>query len=93
MKGLLPVEEGARGQMLMGYHIAGAVQFDLDNPKLARDPVADKVAAVRATMIAYRTIQKARPAYKVKLLDELADIDKRGRLAAHVKSVMAASKK
>jgi hypothetical protein len=89
VRGLLPTEDGTAGRMLLGYHVAGAVKFDLDHPKLAKDNLADKPAAIEATMIAYKTIQKAKPGYKVALLDRLAELKRNGRLKAHIKTVMS----
>ena len=60
----------------------------MDNPKLARDAQADKVAAIKSQLLIYREIKKKKPSYKNATLDNLAKLEKEGKLKDHIKKVM-----
>ena len=80
-------------RLLLSYYLAGAVQYDLDNPKKMRDRLADKEAAVKAQLMIYREIQKQKKGFKDSVLDNLTKLEKEGKLAAHIKKVMAEAAK
>lgn len=89
VKGLINVGNTPSDSMLMGYFIAGAVQYDLMHPKQAKDKLADKVSAIRASLLLYRTIRASDKKFKRPVLDNLAALDKKGQLPQHVRSVMS----
>jgi hypothetical protein len=81
------VGKGPADQMLLGFYIAGAVKFDLEHPSQAEDPYADKVTAMRASLVAYRAILKRKPDFKNALMEKLARLERESKLEAYVESV------
>ncbi|MBC8139599.1 MAG: hypothetical protein H8F28_27275 [Fibrella sp.] len=88
VQGLVNVGDTPRDTALLGYYVAGAVQYDLMNPKQAKDKLADKVAAVRASLLLYKAIRARDNSFKRPMLDDLAALDKKGQLSQHIRSVM-----
>ena len=79
-------------QMLLGYFIAGAVKFDLEDPPLAHDRKADAGAAIRAALVYYREHRRIHPKDTHPLFDKLdalarpsRSLSPRGRLAARTR--------
>lgn len=87
-KGLVGVPNGEKDALLLGYFIVGSVQHDLAHPEQARHPVADKVSAVKASLVMYRALQKRDKRFKRPLMDKLATLEKQGRLPQYVRSAM-----
>lgn len=89
-KGLIPnIAQTREFRMLLGYYVAGAVQYDLDHPKLVKDSVADKESAVKAQLLIYREIQKVKTHYKDPVLESLSKLEKSGKLHDHIRRVVA----
>lgn len=70
----------------MAFYLAGAIKFDLENPSASRDPGADVLPAIRATITALRIYQSGDPYYEHPFIEKLAKLDKAGELEAFVRS-------
>ncbi len=72
--------DGSR-QVLLAAYMAGTIQSQLDSGKTKHDPLA----AAEQVIATYRQLQKADPRLKVREIEDLADLQKRGKLAEHLK--------
>ena len=70
----------------MAFYLAGAIKYDLRNPSASRDPDADALSAIRATITALRIYQSNDPCYEHPFIEKLAKLDKAGELQAFVRS-------
>ena len=68
--------------MLLVAFVAGDVQSQLDSGKTKDDPVA----ASEQVIATYRQLQKANPKLKVREIEDLIDLQKRGKLAESFKA-------
>jgi hypothetical protein len=95
VSGLVPTADPKvpEHRLLIAYHLAGAVRYDLDHPKLMKDELADKEAAVRASFVAYKFLQGRKKGYTDPTMEKLVAADKKGTLKTYIKSVIAAAKK
>lgn len=70
----------------MAFYFAGAIKFDLENPSASRDPVADTLSAIRATVTGLRIYQSVDPSFEHPFIEDLARLDKAGGLEEFVRS-------
>ena len=75
---------GKGDALFVAYFLAGAVRYDLKNPKKATAPYADQAEAVRAELLAYKYAKKRGMKTTRPLLETLQKADAAGKLNAYI---------
>ncbi|HET9300245.1 MAG TPA: hypothetical protein VFO11_09880 [Candidatus Polarisedimenticolaceae bacterium] len=79
-------DQGDLGKALLWQIVFGSGVFLEEHPEAAQDREAYMTAGLQSAVRAYRNVLAKNPQMRIPIFDELADLDKQGRLVEHVRA-------
>ena len=79
-------DQGDLGKALLWQIVFGSGVFLEEHPEAAQDREAYMTAGLQSAVRAYRNVLAKNPQMRIPVFDELADLDKQGRLVEHVRA-------
>ena len=79
-------DQGNLGKALLWQIVFGSGVFLEEHPEASQDREAYMTAGLQSAVRAYRNVLAKNPQMKIQIFDELADLEKQGRLVEHVRA-------